>query len=236
MPAAYTRRSASPAAGSGRGASSYTNCSGPPRACNRIAFTTTPFRASRPRSWTLMVPGQPAVDEPGEVGTLEGSLAPSGVEAGERPGGDRLIDGLAGAHQRLDLVAGLGQHAAEGLQVVAGARGAVARDDPGPGVGDLEEHVGRRDHPADPAAGGAVDVRVEPVEEQVAGLQDVGLAVVDGEVAIGMRGGGVGHVDLFAVEEERGGVAQGHDRKGGGRWRREPHLEVDDVLLGAEPG
>jgi len=82
---------------------------------------------------------------------------------------------------------------------------AVARDDDGLVVDAGENLAATGDHAVDPAAGGHIDVGINALEVEVARLHDVGVAIIDDRVAVGVgRSGGRMHeLHLFIAGAQR---------------------------------
>ena len=58
-------------------------------------------------------------------------------------------------------------------------------------------------HAANGAAGAFVDERIHAVEPDVAHMQNIGLVEVNGDVAVGVRGGEVNQIERVAVAPDR---------------------------------
>ncbi len=103
--------------------------------------------------------------------------------------------GLALLFEVGDFVADGGEHVEGVGELLLVADGAVAGDDDG-GVGSGGEVAfGGSDHAVDVAAGGVVDEGVGAVEPGVAGVEDVGIEEVDGDVGVGVGGVVVGELE-----------------------------------------
>ena len=83
-----------------------------------------------------------------------------------------------------------------------GGHRAVARDDPRLRAGELEDAIGRGDHAADPSKARRVDVGIEAVGEEVAGVDHVVRREMNDQVAVGVRGRDGGQVQDFGADVE----------------------------------
>src|SRR5437667_7480855 len=121
--------------------------------------------ASRVTARPRTLQGQ--VDDLDDRVAVQPSLAPVGLEIGERFGGDAFFHGFPRCLELSYPVRGRGQHVAILRVVGLGAEWAVARDDLGVRVREAQQAVGRLYHAVDTAAGGAVDVRIKAVEKHI---------------------------------------------------------------------
>lgn len=127
-------------------------------------------------------------------------------------GGDDGVYRLALLFEGGDVLADGGEHV-EGLgELGLVAYGAMAGDDDG-GVGSGGEIAfSGADHAVDVAAGGVVDEGVSAAEPGVAGMENIGVSEVDGDVGIGvgrivvleMDGFAVGCEEMLVGEDEGG--------------------------------
>ena len=76
----------------------------------------------------------------------------------------------------------------------------MAGNDDGVVIDRGETGIASRNRAVDAAAGGIIDERIDPVPEDVADVNDIGLGEGDGDVAVGMRRTIMFQADRCAIE------------------------------------
>ncbi len=133
-----------------------------------------------------------------------------------------------------DLVSDGGEHVERVGELGFVADGAMAGDDDGGGGSGGEVALGGADHAVDIAAGGVVDEGIGAVEPGVAGMEDVGIGEMDGDVGVGVGGVVMLEVEGFAVGLEGVLVGEEDGGQGVGREGWEGGIEEDDGLRSAK--